>query len=32
MPPERAPVPGWFTIEQVAQIAQIVAMETRQQL
>ena len=31
-PPEGAPVPGWFTIEQVAQIAQIVAIATTQQL
>ena len=28
VPPEGAPVPGWFTVEQVAQIAQIVAMAT----
>ena len=31
-PLEGAPVPGWFTVEQVAQISQIVAMATRQQL
>ena len=31
-PPEGAPVPGWFTVELVAQIAQIVAIATRQQL
>ena len=31
-PPEGAPVPGWFTVEQVAQIAQIVAIATRQPL
>ena len=31
-PPKGAPVPGWFTVEQVAQIAQIVAIATRQQL
>ena len=30
-PPEGAQVPGVFMIEQVAQIAQIVAIETRQQ-
>ena len=30
-PPEGAQVPGLFTAEQVAQIAQIVAIETRQQ-
>ena len=30
-PPERAQVPGLFTAEQVAQIAQIVAIATRQQ-
>ena len=30
-PPEDAQVPGLFTIEQVAQIAQIVAIATRQQ-
>ena len=30
-PPEGAQVPGMFTAEQVAQIAQIVAIETRQQ-
>ena len=30
-PAEGAPVPGFFTIEQVAQIAQIVAIATRQQ-
>ena len=30
-PPEEAQVPGLFTAEQVAQIAQIVAIETRQQ-
>ena len=29
-PPEGAPVPGWFTVEQVAQIAQIVAIATHQ--
>ena len=31
-PPKGAQVPGLFTEEQVAQIAQIVAMATRQQL
>ena len=31
-PPEGAQVPGFFTAEQVAQIAQIVAIATRQQL
>ena len=31
-PPEGAQVPGLFTAEQVAQIAQIVAIATRQQL
>ena len=30
-PPEGAQVPGLFTVEQVAQIAQIVAIATRQQ-
>ena len=30
-PPEEAQVPGLFTAEQVAQIAQIVAIATRQQ-
>ena len=30
-PPEGAQVPGLFTAEQVAQIAQIVAIATRQQ-
>ena len=30
-PPEGAQVPGFFTAEQVAQIAQIVAITTRQQ-
>ena len=30
-PPEGAQVPGLFTVEQVAQIAQIVAIPTRQQ-
>ena len=30
-PPKRAQVPGLFTVEQVAQIAQIVAIATRQQ-
>ena len=30
-PPEGAQVPGLFTLEQVAQIAQIVAIATRQQ-
>ena len=30
-PPEGAEVPGLFTVEQVAQIAQIVAIVTRQQ-
>ena len=30
-PPEGAQVPGLFTAEQVAQIAQIVAITTRQQ-
>ena len=30
-PPEGAQVPGLFTVEQVAQIAQIVAITTRQQ-
>ena len=27
-PPEGAPFPGWFTVEQVAQIAQIVSIAT----
>ena len=31
VPPEGAQVPGLFTVEQVAQIAQIVAIATRQQ-
>ena len=31
VPPEGAQVPGMFTVEQVAQIAQIVAIEKRQQ-
>ena len=31
MPPEGSQVPGLFTTEQVAQIAQIVAIATRQQ-
>ena len=31
-PLEGAPVPGWFTVEQVAQITQIVAIATTQQL
>ena len=30
-PPKDAQVPGLFTVEQVAQIAQIVAIATRQQ-